>query len=558
MRKKMLSFAFVVVLIPMFFFGCDTTQTWHGSEQYETPPEETVTLTYWCPMPSAGRAFMNTLADSELYRELEKRTNVKISFIHPSVGEEQEQLGIMLASGDLPDMIESSFETYAGGMDQAYTDGLILDLKELQQSYAPNLMKIYETYPQILSEARNENGNFVCVPFIRGDTYLRTYRGLAIRKDWLDELNLPMPETIADWRYVLTRFQQDKGAEAPFITDGTKIGSEGINEFGTNFRTESIMGAYGIINGYFLENDKVVYGPADIRYKAYLKEMSEWYQEGLLYANFDEPNDSENVDRLVLNGEAGAMVAYVGGMVGRYTSMMEQIDPEFYLVGAPYPSLTRGEPPKFMHQEPVFNKNGAVVITTACEHPEIAMKWLDYGYSKEGHYLFNFGIEGVSYEMKDGYPHYTDIITNNPDYPFTTIATNYFRATYNGPFVQDKRYAEQYMDLPQQIETIQNWTKYAKEAAQANTKVKGTLTVEENTKVASKQTMITNYVDEMFYKFIKGTVSIEEGFAEYVKQLDQFGLQEVIEIRQAAHDRFVEKSPEAAETLDFNVSDIYQ
>ena len=68
-------------------------------------------------------------------------------------------------------------------------------------------------------------------------------------------------------------------------------------------------------------------------------------------------------------------------------------------------------------------------------------KILDYGYSEAGHNLFNFGIEGVSYEMKDGRAEYTDVVTNNPDgWPFAQSLAKYIRANYNGPFIQDLNY----------------------------------------------------------------------------------------------------------------------
>ena len=65
--------------------------------------------------------------------------------------------------------------------------------------------------------------------------------------------------------------------------------------------------------------------------------------------------------------------------------------------------------------------------------------------------LFNFGVEGVSYEMKDGYPTYTDEVMKNPDgLSITQALSKYNLASYSGPFVQDRRYVEQYSALPQQ------------------------------------------------------------------------------------------------------------
>lgn len=55
---------------------------------------------------------------------------------------------------------------------------------------------------------------------------------------------------------------------------------------------------------------------------------------------------------------------------------------------------------------------------------------------------YNFGREGVSYEMKDGKPTYTDLITDttkNGGLSTSQAMSKYIRACYNGPFVQDAR-----------------------------------------------------------------------------------------------------------------------
>ena len=66
-------------------------------------------------------------------------------------------------------------------------------------------------------------------------------------------------------------------------------------------------------------------------------------------------------------------------------------------------------------------------ITTACKNPEAAVKFLNYGYTKEGYMLYNYGIEGETYNLTGEtltyngieYPlvEYTDKMQNNPYYP---------------------------------------------------------------------------------------------------------------------------------------------
>ena len=100
---------------------------------------------------------------------------LKLSSLHPATGQEIEQLNIMLASGELPDLIENSFESISGGIRKVYELGYIHDLTELHKMYAPNLTKIYDEYPGLLLDAKTEDGQFLRVPFIRGHSTLELH-----------------------------------------------------------------------------------------------------------------------------------------------------------------------------------------------------------------------------------------------------------------------------------------------------------------------------------------------------------------------------------------------
>ena len=65
--------------------------------------------------------------------------------------------------------------------------------------------------------------------------------------------------------------------------------------------------------------------------------------------------------------------------------------------------------------------------------------------------MFNFGIEGVSYNWDGDHAVYTEEVTNNPDgWPLAQALGKYIRANYNGPFVQDINYLEEYL----QVDTV--------------------------------------------------------------------------------------------------------
>ena len=114
-------------------------------------------------------------------------------------------------------MIEYNFlSDFPGGPEKAIGDGYILKLNDLIDQHAPNLKKFLQENPDIDKMVKTDNGSYYAFPFIRGDEYLRVFQGPIIRKDWLDELGLPVPETIDDWTAMLRAFKEKKGAAAPF------------------------------------------------------------------------------------------------------------------------------------------------------------------------------------------------------------------------------------------------------------------------------------------------------------------------------------------------------
>lgn len=164
-----------------------------------------------------------------------------------------------------------------------------------------------------------------------------------------------------------------------------------------------------------------------------------------------------------------------------------------------------------------MNMNDIVKSTTSDfgELPiakELAAKYLDFGYIKQGHMLYNFGIENESYVMKDGYPEYTDKIFNNPDnYSITQSLGLYTMSCYSGPFVHDKRYIEQYYTRSKEHEAIDLWN-------QTNAwKRFIPLVVRHNDKAgyaSSYIDIINNYSYDMILRFIDGAKPLIEAIEE--------------------------------------------
>jgi putative aldouronate transport system substrate-binding protein len=500
--------------------GADATVNNSSSGVVSYPIKTDVKLTYWTKLDPKVSPHSKTLADTEFAKQLEKETGIKVEWLHPAQGQETEQFNIMIASGELPDIIDRYWtNAYAGGPDKAIDDKIILRLNEVIDKYAPNYKKVLEADKTLSKLAKSDKGNIYSFGFIRGDDILTTYSGPILREDWLKELNLKLPETLDEFETVLKAFKEKKNTQYPY-TQGK--GLDG------NF----VAGAFGFNLGYYLENGKVAYGPLNSKLKEYLTVMNRWYKDGILDKNF-AANDGNAVKANMLNSKSGAFIGMLGGGIGTYVNAMKDKDPKFSLIGCQYPVLNKGDKVKFAQKDAMLGAEAA--ITAKCKNPEIAARLLDYGYSEKGSMLYNFGTENVSYKMVNGYPTYQDVIMNNPDkLAIGEAMAKYTRVSYDGPFVQRKEYLEQFMVLPQQKETLKLWSKI--DVSQSQYPV-ATLTTEESAEASKLEGDINTYVDEMMLKFIMGAEPLTN-IDKFQAQLKSMKVDRVIELRQAAVDRY--------------------
>lgn len=483
-------------------------------------------LTYWCELNTNVSANYTNMGDTPFGQGLMERTGVTITYLHPPTGQLNEQFNLILADGDLPDIMEYTWQNYPGGPQKAIEDGNILALNDIIDQYCPNLKAYLEAHPDVDRQCKTDEGNYYMFPFVRGDDSLRVSTGLMIRQDWLNDLGLEMPTTIDEWHDVLTAFKTEKGATAPFAFEYTTPSLRNNWPF---------MSAYNTTAEFYVGDDgKIHYGPAEENYKEFLATMNQWYKEGLL--DPDMPTAQlDQVSAKMTSGASGASLGWIGSRMGVWTTAAKETDPNYDLEAAPVPTLNKGETAKMGPMDNVVVNNGGAAITTRCKDIEAAARLLDWAYSDEGHMYYNFGTEGESYTMENGEPVYTDLILNNPDgLPIAQAMSGYIRGNYNGPFVQDVRYAQQYYTMDCQKKAQATWT-----VPEASEHVLPPITPSsgESEEFSAIMNEINTYRDEMTLKFILGTESLDN-FDKFVDTMNQMNLKRAIEIENSALDRY--------------------
>ena len=475
-------------------------------------------LTYWLEINPNIKSVVTDYAETPFAKKLMEETGVDIEFKQQ---QSVEQFNLMLSSNDLPDVIETSWSNYPGGPDKAIEEKLILPLNDYIEEKAPNLSKYFKEHPEVKKACMTDDGKIYMFPFVRGDKSLLISYGPMVRQDWLEDLGLPLPETMDDWYNMLKAFKTEKHAETPLTMNG--------------YEFLGFVGAYGAPRNFFIDDAGMVkYGPIEENYLAFLKEMNKWYSEGLLDRNFTG-SDAKIVDSSILNGKAGATTGSLGGGLGKW--MSAATEEGYALVGTKHPVLHKGEKSQYSCEQNVVPGLGAS-ISGSCKNIDAAFKVLDYAYSEEGKMLYNFGIEGESYEMVDGYPKYTEKIVNNPDgEPMAQILSMYVRSTALGPFVQDPRYYEQYAGKDYQQDALKKWcdTDCAKHLLPLLS-----LTAEESKEYAAIMNECKTYEDENTIAFITGTKSFDE-WDSYLEQMKVLGIDKALKIQQDAYERYLSR-----------------
>lgn len=508
MKSKILCVVLSVFMAAAALTGCNK----------ETETENK--LTYWMALSATTSAEYSNFGDTKIAQELEKKFNVDVEYIHPASGQSTEKFNVMIAMTNLPDIIEYTWVDYPGGPGKALSDNRIIDISEYLDM-APNFKRYLDEHEDIAKLVKTDDGKIIGFPCIKDNPELNTSAGLVLRKDWLDELGLDVPETINEWETVLTAFKEKKGASAPLSILPLQ-----------QFPYGAFSGAYGTTAQTYIEDGQVKYGPAEPAFKDFLVLMNKWYNAGLLDPSI-ATQDYKGLDANILSGTSGATVGSIGSGIGKW--LVAATETGFDLVAAPYPTLNKGEKAKFGQCVLPVN-NTFSCISTSCKNVELAIKYLDYGYSEEGRRLYNFGIEGESYTMENGKPIYTDLIVNNPDgKSMNEIMSTYIRAHEGGPFIQEIGYMEQYAKYPQQQEAWKVWSN-----TDASKYLMPYLYLENANDIAKCQTAVNTYYQEMVIKFVMGIEPIDN-FEAYVTELNKRGLDKILTEQQAAYDRYLNR-----------------
>jgi len=256
-----------------------------GTEKYDEPVEvhfvrstdDTLDTNFFSQFPD------KTMEDNlwcDLYRD-QLNIIVKYDWIVKSGDEYDTKLNTAIAVGDIPEFVNVSTLQ----LKQLVEADAIMPLEDIYEQYAtPFTREILESDGLSPFKAATIDGHLYGLPNV--DSSLMIADLLWVRTDWLEKLNLPIPQTMDDVMKTAEAFAAaDFDGNGENDTIGIAIAKDLWSQM---FSLRGFFNAYGSYPGIWVEdeNGNLVYGSTLPGTKDALAALHEMFEKGLIDKEF--------------------------------------------------------------------------------------------------------------------------------------------------------------------------------------------------------------------------------------------------------------------------------
>jgi putative aldouronate transport system substrate-binding protein len=432
-----------------------------------------------------------------------------------------EALNLMLASGNIPDIVGSS--RIKDFVNQYGPEGAFLPLNDLIDEHAPNMKKFFEEKPHIQAAISAADGKMYYIPYLPDGKYGRAY---WIRTDWLNKLGLEVPQNVEEFEAALRAFKtQDPNGngladEVPYFArqwpelirlvtlwDGRSSGSDTYHDF-------------------YVDDGKLRHPYAGEGYREGIKNLARWYKDGLIDAEIFTRGSSAR-DFLLSENLGGATHDWFASTSG-YNRLSKDIDGFEFKAMAP-PASTSGKRVEEHRRIPI--KPDGWAIGGMNKHPVETIKYFDFWFTEEGRRLANFGVEGMHYDMKDGKAIFKQEFLD---------AGPVNRSLYQvGSQLQGRGYFQDYgYEIQWSNEfALEGIALYDKGDYLIDQFLGVAFNAEEQKVYDRYWGSIRDYMLERQQAWVLGTGDVEADWDGYMAQLKKQGLDDLLKVMQSAYDR---------------------
>ncbi|MTW87665.1 extracellular solute-binding protein [Virgibacillus dakarensis] len=385
MKMKALLFIMLAFII-IIGSACSDTTNKKESEDDGTGPVEV-------SMVGAASKTKDSWAEQQLEKIMKKKNDREFNLtpVFLPSQDANTKLNLLMTEEDtMPDIL--SFASMEDEYRNWVKAGVLQDLTPYLQKQGKSILNYFSK--EAMFYYWDPSGALYRFESGRAEPAMKT---TMLRKDWLDNLGLEVPETLDEYIEVLRAFTHDD-------PDGN--GKDDTYGFtGQNFwdAIYPFLGAHGVqVEGFLKQDDGTIkFGATMPEMKEVLKILQELYVEGVIDPRLPTNDSYTLTDEIYAKGKAGSMyqyIAYLNPTASATQSFKQQNPDGEYIAIDP----VKG-PDGFASDYPTpVAPVTFVSLTQQNKHPEISLQLLNELNTPETFQLLAFGKEGEDYEIIDG------------------------------------------------------------------------------------------------------------------------------------------------------------
>lgn len=470
----------------------------------------------------------NGFTTSVAYSAMEDATGVHLDWTLYSEATWNEQFNLLMASNDWPDLFDCGVTSrYATGVSGLLEDDVVVELSGYLEEYAPDYLRLLNENQGFSSSIVQQGGEIV-----EFATAMSSFQdqGMMIRQDWLDALNLDVPETVDELTEVLKAFKNEYDLSMPLMVQS------GLDTGLTYTYNVDRRGFSNAGMGWVVENGTVKCTFDTDGFRDYLALLSDYYAQGLFDDNFvNISNELNTIDSTYLDGKCGVFFTGVAALAE--SQKANAADPNFQLTALADIKVNADDPNSGV-SEISYTGINSISISTQCSDPEAAMMFCNYFYTEEGQMLANWGIEGETYTLVDGQPQYTDLVKNDTEcFMYMMTMTRY--ALQWAPTVFDSNVSSASYDQGQKA-AMEMWT----EGREAYLLIPKNATSNEDEQEIENLygSDVATYLWENIFKIVTNQQSVDS-YDQVIETANGMGLTELTASKQSCYDRYMASHP---------------
>lgn len=442
-----------------------------------------------------------------------------------------------IAAGEYPQVVIGGF-FQPSDISQFAANGIILPIEDyINEKDTPNIYKLFQERPKIRAALNAPDGHMYTLPGVKEFMPDFLENAMYINKKWLDNVGMDVPTTLPELTEVLRAFKEKdpngngKADEVPMSfcpASSSDYPEVLLSSWGLSTK-------FGTFDSWLtVQKGEVKFTPVMNEWRKMLEYYRDLYAEGLLDVEVFTQDGTQ------YTAKNQAPVSTIGVVWSNANPMHNEDE---YIAIPPLSADGKIKPVWRIHPGYIGTKD-FLVIFNSCQNPQNVLKWADKMYELDASIVNSYGeVAPNSTLSQDKKGNFTWNEVPEGKY----ISSYLYQCVLQSGmpcFIPDEIYGSE--KLPYRDDQMTKIDIYDMYEPYLDPEVwpRPYYSVDEADRLSELTTDIFNLTETKRAKWICGQEELNnDAWKQYLADMEKMGLQEMVEIYQAAYNRYLDGMP---------------